>query len=96
MEQNTKPLLDTIELIEAELKKVDAAIKSLCSIANKLPTQFRTLHSGNVHNLDTPQEYTIYVGIENIKDAYSLNKELSSTRAGVQHLKKSLQNYKKK
>jgi len=97
LQENKDPaiVLKQLEEVAAKLKVVEAALSEARAAGSKLPSLFRQhIHAGNVHNLDHPKEYAIWVGLENLKDLYSLSKAMRETVEGLASTKSKLKGYK--
>lgn len=91
-----KEMIALITEAEKKMKKVEAALASLRETTIKLPALFRSeITSGRVHNLDTPKEYQIWVGVENLKTMYGLSKEVKESAEYLPIFKQRLKDYKK-
>jgi len=93
--KDVKAVLTLVEQAEKKMASVRNAMDDVIALTSKLPGSFKTnIHSGPIHNLDTPKEYPIWVGIENVKGLYSLSKEYKETMQQFQFLRRKLAEYK--
>lgn len=93
--KNPKAMLKVLAKAEAKMAAVRKAMDAVIDITSTLPAEFSAnIHSGSVHNLDTPKEYPIWVGVQNLKNLYSLNREFQDTMKSFQSLKQQLEAYK--
>lgn len=92
---DTSELIKVIDEAAKEFAKVEAALSEVRKLTSKLPSLFRSnVWGGNIHNLDTPNEYPIWVDIENLKDMYGVSKEVREARQYFESAKRRLKAYK--
>lgn len=85
-----KAVLKAEEKMKLVLKGMDAVI----SISETLPAEFKAnIHQGDVNNLTTPKEYSIFVNVQNLKNLYSMNEAYKDTMKEFAHLKGKLSAY---
>jgi hypothetical protein len=93
--KDPKAVLKLVEQAEKKMLKVRQAMDEVVKLTSTIPGEFKSkIHAGNIHNLEHPKEYAIWVAIENIKGLYTLSRDYRETMDGIGYLKEKLKAYK--
>ncbi len=91
---NKDELIKVIEEAQKEYTKLEKALSDVTNLTKKLPGLFSSkIYKGRVHNLDTPNEYPVWVAIEDVKDMNELSNAIREGRQSLSRAKQCLEKY---